>query len=62
MVQLVYGAIISLAHLVWFSCVSVFLSQPKLLQAFKGSKSTIEKVVGGVLIAFGVKVAPHTGG
>ncbi|KEI69512.1 LysE family translocator [Endozoicomonas elysicola] len=56
-VQMLYGAIISMAHLIWFSCVSVFLTQPRLLALFMKSKSTIEKLVGGVLIAFGIKVA-----
>ena len=56
-IQIVYGAIISAAHLLWFSCVSVFLTQPKLLALFQRSKRTIEKLVGGVLIAFGIKVA-----
>ena len=59
-VQVMYGAIISLTHLAWFSCVAIFLTQPSLLQAFKNSKTTIEKLVGGVLIAFGIKIATHT--
>ncbi|MCW7554648.1 LysE family transporter [Endozoicomonas gorgoniicola] len=60
-IQIMYGAIISFTHLVWFTCVAIFLTQPKLLKAFKKSKNTIEKLVGGVLVAFGVKVATHTG-
>lgn len=56
-IQVVYGAIISMAHLLWFSCVSIYLTQPKLLALFQRSKRTIEKLVGGVLIAFGIKVA-----
>ncbi|CAG37023.1 LysE family translocator [Desulfotalea psychrophila] len=58
--QLIYGLIISLSHLVWFSVVAIFLSQPALLQLFKKSKKNIERVVGGVLIGFGLKVAATT--
>lgn len=55
--QVVYGAIISLTHLLWFSSVSIFLSQPVLLKKFNAYKNHIEKVVGGILIGFGLKVA-----
>ncbi|NQY92960.1 MAG: LysE family transporter [Campylobacteraceae bacterium] len=55
--QLVYGVIISFAHLVWFVVVSFSLTHPVLLKKFQNSKSTIEKVVGTVLMAFGLKVA-----
>jgi len=55
--QLVYGVIISFAHLLWFVVVSFSLTHPVLLKKFQNSKSTIEKVVGSVLIAFGLKVA-----
>ncbi|GHA20331.1 lysine transporter LysE [Arenicella chitinivorans] len=56
-VQMIYGGIISLCHLVWFSCVSIFLSQPALLKRFHDWKSAIEKVIGGLLIGLGVRVA-----
>lgn len=55
--QIIYGAIISLAHLLWFAAVSIFLSQPALLRKFQQWKTTIEKVIGGLLIGFGLKVA-----
>ncbi|MCU7553770.1 LysE family transporter [Alteromonas sp. ASW11-19] len=56
-IQLVYGAIISMAHLVWFSGVALFLTHPKLLRAFNNARHIIEGVVGVVLIGFGVKIA-----
>ena len=56
-IQIIYGAIISLAHLIWFSCVTCFLTHSRLLQAFKNSKEVIEKVVGVVLMSFGLKLA-----
>jgi len=55
--QLVYGAIISIAHLLWFSAVATFLTHPPLLKKFNKYKRSIEKVVGCVLIGFGLKVA-----
>lgn len=60
--QLVYGAIISVAHLLWFGSVAMFLSHPVLLKKFQAYKNGIEKVVGGVLIAFGLKVATISNG
>jgi len=56
-VQLIYGLIISLAHIVWFSMVSMFFSHQSLVKKFNVHKKKIEKVVGSVLIGFGIKVA-----
>ncbi|WP_448548359.1 LysE family translocator [Thalassotalea fusca] len=58
--QILYGAVISLAHLLWFSAVAMFLTQPRLLKAFQNSKQLIEKIVGVVLVGFGVKIAAHS--
>lgn len=55
--QILYGAIISIAHLVWFSLVALFLSHPVLLKKFNKSKNIIEKIVGSLLIGFGLKIA-----
>lgn len=57
LLQLVYGAIICVAHFTWFSLISIFLSQPALLKKFNAMKSKIEKVVGTILVGFGLKVA-----
>jgi RhtB (resistance to homoserine/threonine) family protein len=62
LLQVVYGAIISLAHLIWFSSVSIFLSQPLLLRRFNTYKDRIEKLVGVILISFGLKVAMTSNG
>ncbi|RUO44290.1 amino acid transporter [Aliidiomarina taiwanensis] len=56
-VQAVYGLIICLAHLLWFSLVSVFFSHPHFVSAFNRYKHRIEKVIGSLLIGFGLKVA-----
>jgi len=59
-VQLVYGLIISIAHLVWFIAVTYMFTHPVLLDKFYKSKKTIEKIIGVVLIGFGLKVAIAT--
>ncbi len=56
-IQLIYGAIISLAHLLWFGTVAIFFTHLPLLKKFDRYKKVIEKVVGSVLIGFGFKVA-----
>ena len=56
-IQLTYGLIISLAHGIWFSVVSLFFSHPALVDKFNVHKQKIERVVGSVLIGFGIKVA-----
>ena len=56
-VQLVYGLIISIAHLVWFIAVTYMFTHPVLLNKFYKSKKTIERIIGIVLIGFGLKVA-----
>ena len=60
--QIIYGAIISLTHLFWFSCVSIFLSQPAMLNKFQEWKNSIEKAIGMLLIGFGLKVATTNAG
>jgi len=59
-IQLVYGFIISLAHLLWFIIVSFLFSHPALLNKFYKSKKLVEKAIGTVLIGFGIKVATAT--
>ena len=55
--QIVYGGIISFAHLVWFSSISIFFSRSEFLDLFYRYKNNIEKLMGGILILFGIKVA-----
>ncbi len=55
--QLVYGAIISVVHLIWFCIVAVFFTHPVLLRKFTASRKAIERVVGTLLIGLGVKIA-----
>ncbi|PHS18870.1 MAG: amino acid transporter [Kangiella sp.] len=57
MLQVLYGAIISITHLLWFGSVAIFLTQPVFLKRFTDYKVYIEKVVGVMLIGFGLKIA-----
>ena len=59
-IQLVYGLIISIAHLVWFISVSYLFSHSALVDKFNKSKKLIERIIGTVLIGFGLKVATVT--
>ena len=56
-IQVIYGGIISFAHLLWFSLVAVCVTHPILLSLFTRYKTSVEKVIGIVLIGFGLKVA-----
>lgn len=55
--QITYGAIISFVHIIWFSLVALFLSQPIFMQKFNAWKVKLEKAVGVLLIGFGCKMA-----
>ncbi|WP_074406570.1 MULTISPECIES: LysE family translocator [Aquimarina] len=58
--QLIYGSIISLVHLVWFYFVAIFFSHSLFLNRFQRHKKSIESILGAGLIAFGLKVALAT--
>ncbi|MBV1911458.1 MAG: LysE family transporter [Kangiellaceae bacterium] len=60
--QVVYGVIISVAHLVCFGTVSLLLSLSILLKKFQLYKRSIERVVGSLLIGFGIKIATTSSG
>ena len=62
LLQILYGGIISIAHLLWFSSVAVCITHPSLLKIFNNYKVTIERVIGTVLIGFGLKVASTSNG
>lgn len=56
-IEILYGFIISLAHLFWFILVSYMLTHPIFLNKFFKSKRWVERITGGILILFGLKVA-----
>lgn len=55
--QISYGLIIVLAHLVWFGCVALLLSHPSLLPRFNQHKQKIDKLAGIILILFAAKLS-----
>jgi RhtB (resistance to homoserine/threonine) family protein len=56
-IQISYGLIIVLAHLIWFGSVALLLSHPSLLPRFNKHKQKIDKVAGIMLILFSVKLS-----
>jgi len=56
-IQIIYGATVSISCLVWFSLVAVFLNHKKIKVVFESVQYYFEKIMGVVLITFGVKVA-----
>lgn len=52
-----YAGIIFVTTLMWFSLVALFLSTPRIKQAFVRSKHWIERLTGGALFALGAKLA-----
>lgn len=56
-IQIIYGATASISCLIWFSLVATFLNHKKIKQAFESVQQYFEKLMGVVLIGFGIKVA-----
>ncbi|MCG7570516.1 LysE family transporter [Pseudoalteromonas sp. CNC9-20] len=56
-IQLVYGLIISLAHLLWFVLVAMFFSHFAFVHALQRYQRLIEKTLGVILMGLGVRVA-----
>jgi RhtB (resistance to homoserine/threonine) family protein len=59
--QICYGLIIMLAHLIWFSSVALLLSHPSLLPRFNQHKQKIDKLAGIALILFAIKLTLVSG-
>jgi RhtB (resistance to homoserine/threonine) family protein len=55
--QLGYGLIIMLAHFIWYCCVALLLSHPKILPSFNRQKQNIDKVAGFVLMVIAIKLS-----
>lgn len=56
MMQLVYGVIISLAHLLWFSLLSYLLTHQKLLPKVKKYQMMINRLLGSILVVLGLQL------
>ena len=59
-IQLIYGAIVSASCLSWFTLVAIFLNRTQVKQAFQKAQKPVERIMGAVLIGFGIKVALST--
>lgn len=57
LIQVTYGAIVSLSCLIWFSLVAVFLNHKEVRRGFDSIQFYFEKIMGTALIALGLKVA-----
>ena len=55
-IQFLYGVIIAVAHLIWFIIVAYFFSSEPFVRKFNTKKVIMEKIMGGILVLFSVKV------
>ncbi len=56
-VQLGYGAFISLAHLIWFSLVACAFSSEVARRFVVRSRHLVERTIGGILVTLGLALA-----
>ncbi len=54
--QVSYGAIIVLAHFIWYSGVTLLLSHPNILPRFNQQKHKIDKIAGVVLMIIAINL------
>jgi RhtB (resistance to homoserine/threonine) family protein len=54
---LIISFIIIATALAWFTIVSIFFTQQKVQQLFQKSGNTINRILGGLLVAIGIKIA-----
>ena len=52
----IYGVWIMLLHLAWFSMVVFLLSRPPIINKFKKYGHWVDRILGGAMIALGIKV------
>jgi RhtB (resistance to homoserine/threonine) family protein len=55
--RIAYGLFISLAHVVWFSAVSLFFGAPPIQQRIFGVRHWIDRIFGMFLVGFGIALA-----
>ncbi len=55
-IQFIFGLIIALAHLIWFTVIAYFFSSKIFILKFSQKRLLIEKVVGGILILLAMKI------
>ncbi|MEN4832999.1 LysE family translocator [Pantoea vagans] len=56
-IQIGYGLFISVAHMVWFSLVTLFFSAGMVRARFLAVRHWIDRIFGGLLVIFGVLLA-----
>ncbi len=56
-IQVCYGLIISLAHIVWFTLIAVFFSSGVIRARFLSMRHWIDRTFGSMLIIFGALLA-----
>ena len=56
-IMILMGSIMVINTILWFSLVSIFLSQKRIRATFEKYQGVFNKSLGGLLIALGVKVA-----
>lgn len=55
--RIAYGLFISLAHVVWFSAVSLLFGAPPIQQRIFGARHWIDRIFGVFLVGFGIALA-----
>ncbi|MDD7972894.1 LysE family translocator [Roseinatronobacter alkalisoli] len=55
--RIAYGLFISLAHVVWFSAVSLFFGAPRIQKRIFGVRHWIDRTFGVLLVGFGIALA-----
>ena len=55
--QFGYGLFMSVAHLLWFSCVAIFFSQPALRSRLLSHQAVVDKAIGAILLGLGISLA-----
>jgi RhtB (resistance to homoserine/threonine) family protein len=56
-IRIIYGAFISLTHVIWFSAVSLLFSEPIFQKKILGVRRWIDGIFGIILIGFGTSLA-----
>tara|TARA_R110002110_G_scaffold415797_1_gene656180 strand:+ start:191 stop:433 length:243 start_codon:yes stop_codon:yes gene_type:complete len=56
-IQISYGLEMTLIGFLWFCSLSIILTNPKLRIQLSRAQSLVDKLLGGFLVALGLKVA-----
>lgn len=55
-VQIMYGLIICVLHLIWFGLISYLISHPKIKRKFDKNVNAVNKIIGVVLVLIAVRL------